>query len=285
MNAVIQTGLPIVILFAMIVVGMELALDDLRRVMQAPIKIATVLLAQALGLPLLAVAIASAIPMDPAIAGGLLLVACAPQATMSNYFCLMARSDISLSVTLTAVSSILALVMTPLIASTAFHFLFDQHQGLKLPVMEVMQQLATGMFVPLAAGMAVRHLAPDFVKRHRRRLQGLSMGGLGAMLILVSMAEGSTILHLLLPTSLVAVLFTSAAATFGFSLARSLSWPRADVITLVAAFPARSLSVATLIAVNNLGRLEFLPFAFVFFVIQAVLLIPIMLVSRMHVQP
>jgi hypothetical protein len=51
-------------------------------------------------------------------------------------------------------------------------------------------------------------------------------------------------------------------------------------VTLIAAFPSRSLSIATLIAVNVLGRMEFLSFAVVFFLVQTVLLVPVMILAR-----
>ena len=64
------------------------------------------------------------------------------------------------------------------------------------------------------------------------------------------------------------------------SIARALSWTRPDTVTLLAAFPSRSLSIATLIAVNVLGRLDFLAFAATFFLVQAALLVPAMLLAR-----
>ena len=61
---------------------------------------------------------------------------------------------------------------------------------------------------------------------------------------------------------------------------RKAATPREDAVTMVAAFPSRSLSIATLIAVNVLGRLEFLSFAVIFFLVQALLLVPVMLLTR-----
>jgi hypothetical protein len=54
---------------------------------------------------------------------------------------------------------------------------------------------------------------------------------------------------------------------------------------MFAAFPARSLSMATLVAVGILGRMEFLSFAVVFFVVQALLLVPLMLHARVQLDP
>ncbi|HZP88356.1 MAG TPA: bile acid:sodium symporter, partial [Burkholderiales bacterium] len=215
-----------------------------------------------------------------AIAGGLLLTAAAPQATISNYYCLLARADIALAVTLTAVSSLLALVSTPLVAGIGFAVLLDTQAGFGLPAGKVMQQVVNGLLLPIAAGMFIRHCAPGFVQRHRLRLRALSLVALAALLTLVLIDQAATIQRHLAMIVTLTTLFTAAAAGIGFGLARGASWSYSDTITMVSAFPARSLSIATLIAVNVLGRVEFLSFAVVFFLVQGVLLAPLMLWAR-----
>lgn len=280
MSAVVAVGLPLLIMLAMTIVGLELTLADIRRVLHYPLHVAAALLGQSLVLPLLAAALILMMHPQPAVAGGLILVAAAPQAISSNFFCLLARADIALSVTLTAVSSALAVFSTPLIAGLMFGLLLEQEAGFVLPVLAVMRQVATGLLLPVGAGMLVRHYAPGFVARHRMRFQYLSLAALGAMLAILLVNQARTIQDNLATIVLAAVLFTAGAAALGFALAKAFSWNREDMVTLIAAFPSRSLSIATLIAVNVLGRPEFLSFAIVFFLVQAVLLVPVMILAR-----
>jgi ACR3 family arsenite efflux pump ArsB len=100
------------------------------------------------------------------------------------------------------------------------------------------------------------------------------------MLAILLADQAGTIRRNLLPIVLAAGLFTVSAAALGFGLAKAFSWSREDTVTMVAAFPSRSLSIATLIALNVLGRLEFLSFAVVFFLVQSLLLVPVMMLSR-----
>lgn len=280
MHLLIGIGLPLLVILAMTVVGLELTLADLARVLHYPLQVAAAAAAQVLGLPLIAVGLVVLFEPAPEIAGGLLLAAAAPQATISNYFCLLARADIALSVTLTAVSSVIALISTPLVAGACFALLLDHGAGMALPAGKAMQQVVLGLLAPVAFGMLVRHYAPAFVARNRRRLRSASLLALFALLTLVVIDQAASIARHLGSIVTLAVLFTIAAAAFGYMLARALSWSYADTVTLVAAFPARSLSLATLIAVNVLGRLEFLSFAVVFFVVQGVVLAPLMLALR-----
>ena len=280
MSILVHVGLPLLIMLAMTIVGLELTIADLRRVLHYPMHVAVALLGQVLVLPLIAAALILLLRPEPAIAGGLILAAAAPQAISSNYYCLLARADIALSVTLTAVSSALAVASTPLVAGLGFGLLLEQGAGFVLPAGKVVKQVVTGLLVPVSAGMLVRHYAPGFVERNRVRFQRLSLAAVGFMLAILLADQAGTIRHNLLPIVLAAGLFTVSAAALGFGLAKAFSWSREDTVTMVAAFPSRSLSIATLIALNVLGRLEFLSFAVVFFLVQSLLLVPVMMLSR-----
>jgi BASS family bile acid:Na+ symporter len=280
MSILVHVGLPLLIMLAMTIVGLELTFADLRRVLHYPMHVAVALLGQVLVLPLIAAVLILLLRPEPAIAGGLILAAAAPQAISSNYYCLLARADIALSVTLTAVSSALAVASTPLVAGLGFGLLLEQGEGFVLPVGKVVQQVVTGLLLPVSAGMLVRHYAPGFVERNRVRFQRLSLAAVGFMLAILLADQAGTIRRNLLPIVLAAGLFTVSAAALGFGLAKAFSWSREDTVTMVAAFPSRSLSIATLIALNVLGRLEFLSFAVVFFLVQSLLLVPVMMLSR-----
>ncbi len=280
MSNVVHVGLPLLIMIAMTVVGLELTIADLRRVMHYPTHVAAALFGQVLALPIVAAALIVMLRPEPVIAGGLILAAAAPQAISSNYFCLLARADIALSVTLTAVSSVLAVVSTPLVATLGFKLLLEQDAGFALPADDVAQQVVTGLLLPVSAGMILRHYAPSFVARNRTRFQWLSVVAVMSMLAILLVDQAGNIWRTLLPTVSIAVAFMAGAAVIGFGMAKSFSWNREDTVTMVAAFPSRSLSIATLVAVNVLEQLDFLSFAVVFFVVQSLLLVPVMMLLR-----
>ena len=117
MSGAVGIGLPLLITLAMIVVGLELTVDDLKRVAHYPLHVVSALLVQIVVLPLLAFVLIRTLHPGPAVVAGLILTAAAPQAISSNVFCLLARADVALSVTLTAVSSALASPSPTLAAS------------------------------------------------------------------------------------------------------------------------------------------------------------------------
>lgn len=273
-------GLPVLIILAMTIVGLELTVEDLHRVFHYPAEVATGLLGQVLALPLIAAGLIFLLHPEPPVSGGLILAAAAPQAMISNYYCLLGRGNVALSVTLTGASSLLALASTPLIAGLAFGSLLQDDARLTLPVGKVAQQVVAGLLLPVGAGMLVRRYAPAFVERNRTRFQRLTFVTIAVTLAIILFDQAATIQRHLASIVIVAVVFTASATALGMGIARALSWSKRDTVTLIAAFPSRSLSIATLIAVNVLGRIDFLAFAGTFFLVQAALLIPLMLLVR-----
>jgi len=280
MSTIIEVGLPALIMLTMTIVGLELTLADLSRVLHYPWEVVASLLGQVLILPPIAAGLLFLLGPEPVVAGGLILAAAAPQATSSNYLCLLARANIALSVALTIASSVLALVSTPLIAKLGFVLLLEHQGGFSLPPAKVMQQVLTGLLIPVAAGMLIRHHAPTWVQRHHERLQKASLLAVAAMLAIMLIDQADTIARNLGSIITLAVLFTIAAAAVGFGIAKAFSWPRADAVSALAGFPSRSLSIATLVSINVLGRADFLAFAAPFFIVQSLLLVPLMLRLR-----
>ncbi len=280
MSSFILLALPALVIFAMTVVGLELTLADLARVLHYPGHVAAALLSQALLLPAIAAVLILALQPSVPVAGGLILAATAPQATISNYFCLLGRGNVARSVTLTAASSLLALIATPLLSTLAFNVLLDDRSGISLPALPVMRQVATGLLLPIGAGMLIRYYAPAFVERNHVRLQRASLVAIAALLALIVAGQLDTIERNLASIAACATGFTVLAGGIGYGIARALSWDGPDTVSAIAGFPSRSLAIATLVAVNVLGRPDFLAFAATFFIVQALLLVPAMLLAK-----
>ncbi|MCC7547875.1 MAG: bile acid:sodium symporter [Burkholderiales bacterium] len=279
----IESLLPPLIMLAMVIVGLELTPADLLRALHEPRRTALALAAQLLLLPLLAAGLAVILELDAIAAGGLVLVAAAAQAPVSNYFCVLGRADVALSVTLTALSSVIATFTMPWAAQAGFDLIARDSTALQLPAAQMVRYIATALLLPLAAGMLVRHLAPAFVARNRGRMQWASVVLLAALLGSIAFDQAATIAQRLGSLVVSSALFTLIAALLGVAVARLAGWPGTQALTMFAAFPARSLSMATLVAVGILGRTQFLSFAVVFFLVQAAMLVPAMLWARRRV--
>jgi BASS family bile acid:Na+ symporter len=217
---------------------------------------------------------------DPSLTGGLILVAASPIAAMSNYYALLARANVALAVTLTAISSLLALFTAPLIAAVSFQLLLVQTATIHLPVGKTMQQVMIGLVLPIVAGMAIRHIVPGWTARNRIALTRLSLAALAILVAYVLFDQAAVIARGLAQLVLAAVLFTCAAVGSGYLVSRLLRQHLAERTVITIGFGIRNLTVAIMIGTTVLGRLDFVAFGAVFFLSQLVLIAPFIAWSR-----
>lgn len=280
MRFVADVAIPLIVIFMMTVVGLDLAPADFRRVLASRWVVPTTLAAQMVALPLAAASIARVLDADAGLTMGLILVAACPIAAMSNYYAFLARANVPLAVTLTGFSSLLAPVTTPFAASTVVAWLLTSHVVIHLPVGPTMRQLLIGLVLPIALGMLIRHLAPQWTARHQSLLTRLSLVAVAALLIYVLADQIATIAQGIRQLLLAAALFTGIAVGSGYAVGWALGRDLSDRTCIAIGFNTRNLGAAIMIASTVLGRLDFVGFAAVFFVVQLGLIGPILLWSR-----
>src|SRR5437773_2638551 len=113
LKPVLDIGVPALIILTMVVVGLGLTVGDFRRVVSKPGLVAAATVGQLVCLPLIALVLVRSLGLSPSVEKGMLLVAACPAGSMANLYGLLARANVALSVTLTAVSCLAALVTMP----------------------------------------------------------------------------------------------------------------------------------------------------------------------------
>lgn len=114
------------------------------------------MLGQLVVLPVLAWMIASVMGLNPVFTIGFVLIACCPGGSSSNIFSMLAKGDVALSVSLTAVSSIITLITVPLIMQWTTASV-GESVGVTLPVGNLLLQNLVTMLLPILLGIAVKH--------------------------------------------------------------------------------------------------------------------------------
>ena len=150
--------LPILTLL-MFDLGLSLKFEDFGRVFQHPWPIAVALLGQLVLLPLIALGLAWAFRLPPVFFIGLVLIACCPGGSSSNVFSKLAGGDVALSVTLTALSSVITLFTIPLIMSWTTT-LVGESVGIVLPVGNLIKQNLVLMLLPVLLGIGLHYAWP-----------------------------------------------------------------------------------------------------------------------------
>ncbi len=144
----------------MLTMGMHLRLDDFRQLFRQPVSVLTGLAGQMLFLPLVAFLLIWILRPELHIAVGAIVLSCCPGAATSNYFSYLARGNVALSVTLTAISGTLVVVTLPLLVNLGFMLLADAEQQIRLPVVDTMLQIFLLLILPVAIGMTLKVLLP-----------------------------------------------------------------------------------------------------------------------------
>jgi bile acid:Na+ symporter, BASS family len=146
---------------AVIMLGMGVTLEpeDFRRVSRRPLLVGLGVVLQYTVMPALGWSIARLFDLPTEYAVGLILVSCCPGGTASNVVSFLARADVPLSVTMTAVSTLLAALLTPALT------LLLAGSRVDVPATGLLVSTVQVVILPVAAGLLLRLYAPRFSAR------------------------------------------------------------------------------------------------------------------------
>ena len=165
MGVITEIVLPLALAFIMFALGLGLTFDDFARVARRPRDFLVGAMSQIVLLPAVAFLLVSVWSMPPELALGVMIIAAAPGGVTSNILTAFARGDVALSISLTAVVSLLCVFTIPLIVVTSHGLLIGGDLGAEVSV----ARTAIGVFaivtVPVLLGLLVRRLAADFAIR------------------------------------------------------------------------------------------------------------------------
>lgn len=162
--------MPILIVL-MFLLGTELNKEAFINVARHPKAVVLGMVGQIILLPLIAFTLAWTLNLPPVYFMGLVLIACCPGGSSSNVFSMLAKGDVALSVTLTAVSSIITLFTLPVIMEFTSYFVsHNAGTTIELPVGKLLMQNIVLFFIPLLAGLLLRYKRPVWAAKVSRVL-------------------------------------------------------------------------------------------------------------------
>ena len=279
MQLLIDIGVPLVTWLLMLAVGTDLRMADFAAVLKRPLLLIAGLVVPSTLLPLLAVGLIRVFSPSPMIEAGLLLVAVCPIGGASNIYSYLARASTALSVSLTGLSCLLAVITIPL-SALLLEVLLGRPFGFQVPVQLLTQQLTLMITLPIALGMMLRKWWPEGIEKRRELLQRLGFSGVLLMVVFVIGNDAQGFWDNLGATVPLAAAFVVGSFVIGLTVAIS-SWATdKDTFTLAAEFATRNVAVATAIAVTLLGRVGFAVFATTYLITELPLLLLAVFVFR-----
>ena len=210
---------PICLAIIMFGLGLGLTISDFTRVVKNPKDFIVGFISQVILLPIIALILISIITLPLEIAVGVMIIAAAPGGVTSNILTKFADGDVALSVTLTAVVSLLSILTVPFIVFNAADFI-----GLEITKEVSMINIAIKMFfvvtVPVIFGMIVRSLMSDFIISKTLIIQRLSVLLFLIVFISIWVEEWDRIISFITRAGLIALILNLTMIFAGYYIAK-----------------------------------------------------------------
>ena len=210
---------PVCLALIMFGLGLGLTIKDFTRILKSPKDFFVGFLCQVILLPIIAFILINIISLPPEIALGVMVIAAAPGGVTSNVLTKFAGGDVALSVSLTAIVSLLSVLIVPLIVFNSAEFL---EIGIKKDIS--MLNIALKMFlvvtVPVIFGMIVRGLMTSFILSKTLLIQRLSIILFLIVFIAIWIEEWDRIVTFITRAGLIAFILNMTMITLGYYVAK-----------------------------------------------------------------
>ena len=253
MQATLLTNLlmPLALGVIMLGLGLGLTTDDFRRIARYPRAVLIGLSLQILVLPWVAFGLALGFGLPPELAVGLMLLAASPGGATANIYSHLARGDVALNITLTAINSLLCLLTLPLILNLSLEYFLGAGQFVPPPTRKVIE-VAMIIILPVVIGMLVRAHAPGFATRAERPMRLLSVLVLVLLVAGAVVQERETLASYFAVVGLACLAFNLVSMGVGYSVPMALKLPRPQSIAIAMEIGIHNGTLAIYIALNVL---------------------------------
>lgn len=233
--------------------GATLSARDFSEVAKRPALVGLGVLLQFGGMPAMAFLIARVLGLSPELTAGLVLVGTCPGGTASNVICYLARADVALSISLTVVSTLLAVLATPLLT--------ELYVGrvVEFDVLGMMGSVARVVLVPVALGVAVNHFMGSRLDGPKRWLPSVSVLAIVLIIAIVVSLSRDELLDVSFAVAVAVVLHNAAGLLLGYGAGRLFGFDERVSRTLAIEVGMQNSGLGVALAIRYFGAIAALP--------------------------
>ncbi len=231
-DLILKIALPITLFFIMFGMGSHLTLADFTRLKTMPGSIVVGIVSQMILLPILAFVILSPLGLPPEIFIGFMILALSPGGTTSNMFAYMANGNLALSISLTAIVSLLTPFTIPLVAGFIITAELGSASDIHLPFLITVAKLSVVTILPVLLGMWLRHAKLDFCKKHETALTKIPFVMLLMVIAGIINNNWANMPDFITQTGFPALLLASLAIVVGYYFARIVKQDKKNARTI-----------------------------------------------------
>lgn len=282
-NIVSAIFLPASLFLIMFGLGLTLLTDDFKRLLDNPRATLLGVSLQILALPLIAFLLANTLLKDsPVMAVGLMILAVCPGGATSNLITYLARGDIALSVTLTAISSFIAVITIPLLLHFSLNWFMGESETVSPPILEMVGQVVAITIVPVSLGIVVRRKSETFAAKAEKPMKILSAVLLAVIVLGLVANERAQIVGFFKEAGLATLLLNLIMLALGFTAGAIARLPLTARVSLSieAGIQNGTLGIAIAAGILKNGQMAIAP-AIYSLIMFATGIIAILIFSRM----
>jgi BASS family bile acid:Na+ symporter len=246
--------LPISLFCIMFGMGLSLRPLDFKKIVTSPKVVALGVCAQMLLLPFVAFIIAIVFKLPPEIAVGLIIIALAPGGATSNMFTYLSKGDVSLSITLTAIVSLIAPFSIPVLAGLSMEYFMSNHAAFNLPVVQTIVQLLVITVIPVLLGMFVLSRWQKFAKKIEPLLKWLSILFLILIIVLIVLKNSANMISYFSQAGLATLALNLVALMLGYLLSKLAKLSHAQAVTIGFEVGIQNGTLALVVAGTLIGN-------------------------------
>ena len=224
-NFLTAVFLPLGLFIIMLGMGLGLTLDDFKRVLVEPKAVIIGLIAQLIMLPMVGFFLASIFPLDPELAVGLMILTACPGGSTSNMVTYLVKGNIALSITLTAISSLITVFTIPLVVNFSMANFMGQEVAIRLPFVKTVVQIAVITLIPITIGMLLHRYMPKFAMTVEKGVKWLSLFFLGLIIVGLLLKERDNVASFFLQVGGVTLTLNILTMALGYGLT---TWSNLD---------------------------------------------------------
>lgn len=212
----------IIIMFGM---GLSLVLEDFKRIFVAPKAVLTGLTNQLILLPAVGFALISFVSVPPEIAIGLIILAACPGGPTSNLITHLAKGDLALSVSLTAITSFITLLTIPFIINLGLQMVLGSDTPIQLNIVQTIIQVFAIVIIPVTLGMVVKAKREAFATRMEKPVRIASAVVFVLVLLGVIIKEIDNLIPYFQAAGVITLLLNISTMGLGLLAARLMKLP------------------------------------------------------------
>jgi len=214
------TVAPIALALIMLGLGMSLTINDFVRVIKNPNDFMIGLLCQLIILPIVAYLLLMIINLPIELAVGVMLIAAAPGGVTSNVLTKFCDGDVALSISLTAIISLISIISVPFIIFSSMDLLNFDYDSKNISMTNIALKMFFVVTVPVILGMVIRRLATDFIINNSKLIQKVSVILFIIVFAAIWIEEWDNVLSFITRAGTIALCLNLIMMTIGFYVAK-----------------------------------------------------------------